>query len=147
MSQISTGIQFMRVLCGRIKSPMINLANISTDVDALQLDNDFKRGIYFVKDFITEEESSNLIKEINPLMRRRRYEYDHWDNAICGYKELERSDWSMINIATINRLRNMVKGLSHEDEQLIPQVHVLDVAADGIVKPHVDSIRVYLTDF
>ena len=32
-------------------------------------------------DFITEEEESLLVKEVEPYLKRQKYQYDHWDDV------------------------------------------------------------------
>lgn len=34
-----------------------------------------------VADFLTEEDERSLFEEIEPYMRRLRYEFDHWDDV------------------------------------------------------------------
>ena len=31
--------------------------------------------------FISEEEQTLLLKEIEPYLKRQKYQYDHWDNV------------------------------------------------------------------
>jgi DNA-binding transcriptional regulator GbsR (MarR family) len=38
------------------------------------------------ENFITEEEERNLLDEIEPHMKRLKYEKDHWDDAIYLYR-------------------------------------------------------------
>ncbi|XP_031630398.1 alpha-ketoglutarate-dependent dioxygenase alkB homolog 7, mitochondrial [Contarinia nasturtii] len=89
-----------------------------------------------IENFVTEREEQQLCAEAEKSMKRMRYQYDHWDNAIQGYREREKLDWSEENANVIERLRN--KAFT---ENVIPQVHIIDLAADGIIKPHVDSSR------
>ncbi|KAI4502270.1 hypothetical protein M0802_002952 [Mischocyttarus mexicanus] len=89
-------------------------------------------------DFIVEEEEISLMEEIDLYMKRLRYEFTHWDNAIHGYRETERKQWNEQNIKVINRIRK--KAFPPGMPQL-SLVHVLDLTADGWIKPHVDSIR------
>ncbi|XP_015604888.1 alpha-ketoglutarate-dependent dioxygenase alkB homolog 7, mitochondrial isoform X2 [Cephus cinctus] len=84
----------------------------------------------------TEEES--LLQEVEPYMKRLRYEFAHWDDAIHGYRETERAKWNEENTKIINKVR--VKAFPPGKPQL-KFVHVLDLAAEGKIKPHVDSIR------
>ena len=59
--------------------------------------------------------------------------------AIVGFRETERKNWNPINSETIKRLREAAfdpKGSRH-----LPYVHVLDLAEDGHIKPHIDSSR------
>lgn len=32
-------------------------------------------------DFLSEEEEQSLLNEVEPYMKRLRYEFDHWDNV------------------------------------------------------------------
>lgn len=41
----------------------------------------FKSDMRVLVDFITEEEESKLLEEIEPYMKRLRYEFDHWDDV------------------------------------------------------------------
>ncbi|XP_014230035.1 alpha-ketoglutarate-dependent dioxygenase alkB homolog 7, mitochondrial [Trichogramma pretiosum] len=90
------------------------------------------------ENFITEDEEKSLLDEVDPYMQRLRYEYDHWDNAIHGYRETEFPRWNPENTKVINRIRE--KAFPPEMQQL-GLVHVLDLAEDGWIKPHVDSHR------
>ena len=33
------------------------------------------------EDFITEEEESFLLKEVEPYLKRQKYHFDHWDDV------------------------------------------------------------------
>lgn len=92
-----------------------------------------------LEDFISEEEEQTLLQEIEPYLKRMRYEFDHWDDAIHGYRETERKHWYPANRAIFDR----VKELAFKGETL-PYIHVLDLAKEGVIKPHVDSVRVRL---
>jgi alkylated DNA repair protein alkB family protein 7 len=34
-------------------------------------------------EFISEEEEGALMKELEPGLRKKRYEFDHWDDVSC----------------------------------------------------------------
>lgn len=34
-------------------------------------------------DFISEEEEESLVTELNPILKKMRYESNHWDNVSC----------------------------------------------------------------
>ena len=34
------------------------------------------------EDFLSESDETNLLNEVQPYMKRLRYEFDHWDNVI-----------------------------------------------------------------
>ncbi|GLV44249.1 uncharacterized protein CBL_12455 [Carabus blaptoides fortunei] len=90
------------------------------------------------ENFLSEEEEQNLFAEIEPYLKRLRYEFDHWDDAIHGYRETERLQWNKENTNIISRLRELafpktVAQLKH--------VHILDLAPKGYIKPHIDATR------
>ncbi|KAM7538852.1 hypothetical protein Aperf_G00000048774 [Anoplocephala perfoliata] len=106
-----------------------------------------------IPDFITEEEEQSLFSEIDPILSRSRYQTAHWDDAIEDFRETERKSWRAVNRPVIDRLRQKAlevlmteprpdgasKASSFDD--LLPSIHVLDLAPTGWIKPHVDSIR------
>lgn len=56
--------------------------------------------------------------------------------AIHGFRETERKHWYPDNKAVIERIREIAfKG------EIQPYIHVLDLAKEGVIKPHVDSVR------
>ncbi|XP_011303392.1 alpha-ketoglutarate-dependent dioxygenase alkB homolog 7, mitochondrial [Fopius arisanus] len=88
--------------------------------------------------FITTAEEEGLFNEVEPYMKRLRYEFSHWDDAIHGYRETERAKWNEENTKIIDRVRKLAfpPGMPQ-----LGLVHVLDLAPDGRIKPHVDSVR------
>ncbi|EGI69526.1 PREDICTED: alpha-ketoglutarate-dependent dioxygenase alkB homolog 7, mitochondrial isoform X2 [Acromyrmex echinatior] len=88
--------------------------------------------------FISEKEEDILIQEVDPYMKRLRYEFSHWDNAIHGYRETEWKKWSKDSSQILDRVRR--KAFSSEMIQL-SLVHILDLAPEGWIKPHIDSVR------
>lgn len=99
---------------------------------------ELKTSMRIFPDFLTPEEEASLFQEVDPYMSKLQYEFAHWDDAIHGYRETERSKWNAQNIKIINRVRK--KAFPPGMPQL-GLVHVLDLAAEGKIKPHVDSIR------
>lgn len=90
------------------------------------------------ENFITEHEEENLLKEIEPIFKRRRYQFDHWDGAIQGYKETEKEEWNEENRKILQRLHKFSFPVECPPTKL---VHVLDLSKTGFIKPHVDSIK------
>ncbi|XP_073713324.1 alpha-ketoglutarate-dependent dioxygenase alkB homolog 7, mitochondrial [Misgurnus anguillicaudatus] len=90
------------------------------------------------ENFISEEEEDAIFKEVEPGLRKKRYEFDHWDDAIHGYKETERLQWGDACEKILRRVREVAfpKG-----SPLLGPVHVLDLAKTGYIKPHVDSVK------
>lgn len=67
----------------------------------------------------------------------------HKIQAIQGYRETERTQWQPANQAVFDR----VKSVAFNDESAgepLPHTHILDLAAAGHIKPHVDAVRVSL---
>ncbi|KAK9892391.1 hypothetical protein WA026_019842 [Henosepilachna vigintioctopunctata] len=90
------------------------------------------------ENFLSESEEKSILEEIEPYMDKLRYEFDHWDDAIHGYRETERLVWNKTNMKILDRVRNIafppqVAQLKH--------VHILDLAKDGYIKPHIDAVR------
>ncbi|ETN68080.1 hypothetical protein AND_000083 [Anopheles darlingi] len=96
----------------------------------------FCQDMLVVQQFLNETEESGLLGEIEPYLKRLRYEFDHWDDAIHGYRETERKHWQPSNRAIIDRIIATAFG-----GVAMPYVHVLDLAETGVIKPHVDSVR------
>ncbi|GJQ80666.1 hypothetical protein Trydic_g9250 [Trypoxylus dichotomus] len=89
-------------------------------------------------DFITSKEEESIFNEIEPYLKRMRYQFDHWDDAIHGYRETERLQWNGNNRNILNRVRQLafppkVAQLKH--------VHILDLDKNGYIKPHIDAVR------
>jgi hypothetical protein len=63
--------------------------------------------------------------------------------AINGYRETERKQWTKKNQVIIQRLRSLA---FPPDTPQLAYVHVLDVMASGAVRAHVDSVRVIFLD-
>ena len=62
--------------------------------------------------------------------------------AIHEYRETERSHWNKKNSIIINRIRSTAFPPNVPQLKL---VHILDLAKKGIIKPHIDSVRVQIT--
>ncbi|XP_017530258.3 alpha-ketoglutarate-dependent dioxygenase alkB homolog 7, mitochondrial isoform X3 [Manis javanica] len=88
--------------------------------------------------FLSAAEEETLSRELEPELRRRRYEYDHWDAAIHGFRETEKSRWSEASQTILQRVQAAAFG---PDQTLLPSVHVLDLEPQGYIKPHVDSVK------
>ncbi|XP_046402344.1 alpha-ketoglutarate-dependent dioxygenase alkB homolog 7, mitochondrial [Ischnura elegans] len=98
----------------------------------------FSRDMVIVDNFVSESEEDSMMDELKPVLKEMHYEFDHWDDAIHGYRETERLKWSPKNMQIIERVRRIAfpSETSH-----IPLVHVLDLAEEGFIKPHIDSVR------
>ena len=96
----------------------------------------------FYPEIISEEEEMSIFKEVQPYLKRLVYEKQHWDEAIVNFRETEKKHWNKHNEPLIQRIRQMA---FKDDSKILPYVHVLDLAEDGHIKPHIDSSRVRYT--
>nr|XP_054756277.1 alpha-ketoglutarate-dependent dioxygenase alkB homolog 7, mitochondrial-like [Lytechinus pictus] len=97
-----------------------------------------EKDFIIIENFVTEEEENSLLREVEKFLKKVRYEYDHWDNAIHGFRETEKSRWSEVNSPIIQRIRDQAFPAGSPQLTL---VHVLDLAQNGYIKPHVDSVK------
>ncbi|XP_042360598.1 alpha-ketoglutarate-dependent dioxygenase alkB homolog 7, mitochondrial [Plectropomus leopardus] len=88
--------------------------------------------------FISEEEEGAFLRELESGLKRKRYEFDHWDDAIHGYRETERVSWGPECEEVLNRVRSVA---FPEGSPLLGPVHVLDLDRTGYIKPHIDSVK------
>ncbi|XP_073994189.1 alpha-ketoglutarate-dependent dioxygenase alkB homolog 7, mitochondrial isoform X3 [Rhodnius prolixus] len=63
---------------------------------------------------------------------------EHHKEAIHGFREFESEKWSERNCAIFEKVR---KCAFIDDSDYMSAVHVLDLAENGYIKPHVDSVR------
>ncbi|XP_028164637.1 alpha-ketoglutarate-dependent dioxygenase alkB homolog 7, mitochondrial-like [Ostrinia furnacalis] len=47
------------------------------------------RDMQVLPDFVSEAEEAALLAELEPALKRMRYEFDHWDNAVRFFQESE----------------------------------------------------------
>ncbi|XP_028310575.1 alpha-ketoglutarate-dependent dioxygenase alkB homolog 7, mitochondrial isoform X2 [Gouania willdenowi] len=88
--------------------------------------------------FITEVEEAAFLNELEPGLRKKRYEFDHWDDAIHGYRETERLVWGPGCEAILTRVRSVA---FPQGDQLLGPIHVLDLDKNGYIKAHIDSVK------
>ncbi|XP_053572068.1 alpha-ketoglutarate-dependent dioxygenase alkB homolog 7, mitochondrial [Bombina bombina] len=118
-----------------------SLGSLSTEAQIIPSSPSVLRslsGLNVQHDFVSPEEEETLLVELEPVLRRKRYETGHWDEAIHGFRETERLHWSPQNSTIIQRVREKVFAPGEEQLSL---VHVLDLKKDGYIKAHVDSVK------
>ncbi|KAK6631298.1 hypothetical protein RUM44_005824 [Polyplax serrata] len=102
--------------------------------EKIQLASDMK----VLDDFVTEDEENSLLQEVEPELKKLRYEIGHWDNAIKCYREREKLKWNSVN----TRILENVKKIAFDHESVpLKHVHVLDLEENGVILPHIDSIK------
>ncbi len=92
---------------------------------------------------VSEQEERCLLQELDLSFKCRRVEANHWDSVITKYKEIEKPDksWGSENAKTIQRLRyELENGLRWPELMWLP-VHAIELAADGVINRHVDSVK------
>nr|CAI5862590.1 unnamed protein product [Callosobruchus analis] len=89
-------------------------------------------------DFLSPEDEQSIIDEIDPYMKKLRYEFDHWDDAIHGYRETERLKWNEKNSLILDRVRSLA---FPQNVSPLKFVHILDLDKKGYIKPHIDAVR------
>jgi alkylated DNA repair protein alkB family protein 7 len=104
----------------------------TTDKKAMQILDE----LWVLPEFITPSEEDQLLEEINPMFKKKRYIDTHWDGVITGYKEIEKMMWKPQNAQIIQRVRQLLPS----DTKWRPAVHVLDLAANGPIDAHIDSV-------
>jgi len=102
------------------------------------LREEITRDMIIYENFISSDEEQLLLKELEPYMKKLRYEFDHWDDAIHGYRETEKHVWNDDNKKILDRIKNLA---FPPDAVPLQHIHVLDIAKEGYIKPHVDSVR------
>lgn len=97
-----------------------------------------------VPDFISQEEHDLLVAECEPALQKLEYAEDHYDRVITKYREVEysisRGDWSASACEVFRRIKTSSPLLPPE-LPLSNQVHVIDIAEDGHIEPHIDNIK------
>ena len=63
-----------------------SVSQLDYDIQCISCDDDVTkevvmRDMLIYNDFITPEEEESLFSEVEPYLKRMRYEYDHWDNV------------------------------------------------------------------
>ncbi|CAG0891992.1 unnamed protein product [Cyprideis torosa] len=80
------------------------------------------------------------MEEVEKVFKRSRYQWDHWDDAIHGFRETERSEWkNQESRAVIERIRRVAFG--DQEKRIMSHTHILDISEEGWIKAHVDSVR------
>lgn len=92
-------------------------------------------------DVVTEDEEKVVSDECLYLLKRRRYEVNHWDQVIIKFKEMERSRWSTETSRILEKVRAVP--ILPANLSYFPAVHVIELAEDGYIMPHVDAIKVH----
>lgn len=91
-------------------------------------------------DAVSPDEETALVSQVDPWLSRKKYEGGHFDKVITQYRELQKATrfFSGPNRTTMERL---VRFAFTEPETPLLPVHILDLAAEGVIGPHVDHVE------
>jgi alkylated DNA repair protein alkB homolog 7 len=73
-----------------------------------------------------------------------RYQNNHWDFAIQGFKEIELLDESTLHPVSqtaLKKTRQFILSQHLHIESTFLPCHVIDLSLNGMLRPHVDSVR------
>ncbi|XP_066996770.1 alpha-ketoglutarate-dependent dioxygenase alkB homolog 7, mitochondrial isoform X2 [Anabrus simplex] len=139
----SNTVPKMRIICRLSHSLEVNrerwkeYLDISESCDE-ELQRTLVKDMTVIEEFLSDDEENSLFQELEPYMKKLHYEFDHWDDAIHGYRETERLQWNKSNTIILDRVRNIAFPPGTPQLKL---VHVLDLTEEGYIKPHIDSVR------
>nr|ACO10554.1 Alkylated DNA repair protein alkB homolog 7 precursor [Caligus rogercresseyi] len=102
------------------------------------LQSAFSSSFTLIPDFISPDEEKQLFREVEPVLKRLVFEKDHWDDAILHFRETEKKHWRKGNASIIQRIHDAA---FESSDSIRPLAHILDLASNGLIKPHVDSIK------
>ena len=103
------------------------------------------KSLVYIRSAISEEEQRLLVAHIEPILKKRRYEKGHFDGVISAYKEVELiPSQSPPDVrAVLRRLAEQVC-LNYDHNPTLQSIlppHIVDLAADGNISAHVDSVK------
>lgn len=95
----------------------------------------------FIPDFVNEKEESDLINDLDKLLKNQAWHLDHFDSAIFNYREL-----SLSNLNKAPNLKALIETRINPifeklNKKMLP-VHVLELRPGGLIRPHVDNPEV-----
>lgn len=97
---------------------------------------------FFLKDCINCDEENLLLNAFAKPLKRRKYEGNHWDDVISKYKEIQviETNYQPEVQDIINKCKTIVSKALKKEINFLPP-HLIDLAQDGQISPHVDSIK------
>ncbi|KAK5638476.1 hypothetical protein RI129_012771 [Pyrocoelia pectoralis] len=106
--------------------------------EKLDVARDLVNTMTVYENFLNAQDEESVLNEIEPYLKTLRYEFDHWDDAIHGYRETERLHWNPDNQKILDKVRSLAFPPSVTPLKF---VHILDIDQKGYIKPHIDSDR------
>lgn len=98
--------------------------------------------LILVPNFITEEEESVALSDVEPQLKRRRYDDGHFDGVILDYRERTYpiAALSGSSQAIVERAYSLFPAAPAAGKHM-DSVHAIDLTARGEIRNHVDSIK------
>ncbi|XP_046862521.1 alpha-ketoglutarate-dependent dioxygenase alkB homolog 7, mitochondrial-like [Xenia sp. Carnegie-2017] len=103
-----------------------------------KVEKQFSEQFMIFDDFVSENEEQLLYEEARPILETKHYQKEHWDDAIHGYRESEKQNWTEDSMMVFKRMKEVA---FDSDQVLLPYVHILDLDSKGFIKPHIDSVK------
>jgi hypothetical protein len=112
---------------------------------ALRKSCDIKRFFLIKENIISDLEEQAITRLLQTKLQRKRYEGNHWDSVITKYKETELPLGARLQDTVVaSAMNKVVKFLREATQNLnmdIQTPHVVDLAPDGFIGPHVDGYK------
>lgn len=97
-------------------------------------------GVTVHADFLSEDEHDALLRSAEVLLARTRFENNHFDGVIHGYREQQSRIASLQPVARA-AVERALQRFPPNAAAPLPTAHFLELAEDGAIAPHVDSIK------
>lgn len=91
------------------------------------------------KDFISPKEEEKLVQFLEPALMKKKYSISHFDSVICNFKEHLLSHKIILENEFLWSIVNKVKNEICAKDTELEDIHVLDIAENGYIAPHVDT--------
>ncbi|ORX44453.1 hypothetical protein DM01DRAFT_1312491 [Hesseltinella vesiculosa] len=110
--------------------------------------NRIYKDFILLPNFLSDQEHDKIVdicekKLKRSLGRRAPYEAGHFDGVITGYRETSASTWSpkaSIDQWMTTFIQQRIYSMFPDSYRWLPP-HILDLAVDGSISPHVDNIQ------
>ena len=90
-------------------------------------------------EFISLDEENRMVDYLDAKLQKKPYYASHFDSVICNYREqllpLQMAMEQQVFSDVVKRVREMI---FHENTNM-EDIHVLDIAENGFIAPHVDT--------
>ena len=130
------------ILTRRVKSGC-SIDALSLSLSRVSSSSSHPSHLSLIPDVISKVEERELCEYITSLLKRKRYEGEHWDSVISKYKEMELHEGVQIPLRVntiLKRVENVIKD-SYKAKVSLMNPHIIDLDACGRIGSHVDSVK------